>query len=261
VYEYYDNKITILKYSNHALGHYLGIDHKQFWHDIIDLYYNPHKESEITSKYETKYAISELLISNFLFLKSFDGVNNGKPYSKRVKPYDAMLIGTGFRKDKTGMPIIPFVPKSGHGLDEIPFMPFVDKSGKLYPNSESLEPNEYWKKMSLVFSKYRTHKESKIDYSGNVATRKHIFFGKESIKYVGKEIHDLENSTVFGASKEDSILYENEQEKIYRIIENLIEEKARELGIARRTLFDWKKKIREGKSLKLKNSTKSKLLI
>ena len=54
-------------------------------------------------------------------------------------------------------------------------------------------------------------------------------------------------------------MYENEQEKIRKIIDNLTEEKARELGISRRTLFYWKKKIREGKSVKLKNSTKAKL--
>lgn len=48
-------------------------------------------------------------------------------------------------------------------------------------------------------------------------------------------------------------MYENKQEKIHRVIENLTEEKARELGISRRTLFDWKKKLRESKSIKLKD--------
>ncbi|PIN97974.1 MAG: hypothetical protein COU45_00055 [Nitrosopumilus sp. CG10_big_fil_rev_8_21_14_0_10_33_7] len=75
----------------------------------------------------------------------------------------------------------------------------------------------------------------------------------KSVKSVGKEIHDLESSTVFGSSKEDSIMYENGQEKIRKIIENLTEEKARELGISRRTLFYWKQKIREGKQIILKN--------
>ena len=156
------------------------------------------------------------------------------------------------------MPIIPFVPKTDQ-YDEIPFMPFVDKSGMQYPNSDSLDSVEYWKKMSLVFSEYRNHRETKLDSSDNIVQRKHLVFGKESIRYVGKEIHDLENSTVFGVSKNDSIMYENEQEKIRKIIDNLTEEKARELGISRRTLFYWKKKIREGKSVKLKNSTKAKL--
>ncbi len=135
----------------------------------------------------------------------------------------------------------------------------VDKSGREYPNSNSLDTVEYWKKISLLFSEFRNHRETKLDSSEEIVKRRHIVFGKESINYVGKEIHDLEESMVFGASKNDSILYENEQEKIHRIIENLTEEKARELRISRRTLFDWKKKIREGKSVKLKNSTKTKI--
>ena len=89
--------------------------------------------------------------------------------------------------------------------------------------------------------------------------RRHVVFGKESIKYVGKEIHDLEEATVFGASKNDSILYENEQENICSIIENLTEEKARELGIPRRTYFDWKKKLRENRSIKLKTKINEKI--
>lgn len=42
------------------------------------------------------------------------------------------------------------------------------------------------------------------------------------------------------------------QEKLYRIIEKLTLYKAEQLGIPRRTFFDWKKKIREGKRIKLK---------
>jgi len=35
VYDKCGNDIAIYKYSNHALGHYVGVDHKQFWQDII----------------------------------------------------------------------------------------------------------------------------------------------------------------------------------------------------------------------------------
>lgn len=38
-------------------------------------------------------------------------------------------------------------------------------------------------------------------------------------------------SAVFGVAEENSIEYENQDEKIRRIIENLTEEKDRELGI------------------------------
>jgi len=83
-------------------------------------------------------------------------------------------------------------------------------------------------------------------------------FGKESVKYVGKEIHDLESSKVFGVS-DDSITYENEQEKLRKIIGELTLVKAKQLDIPRRTYFDWKKKIREGMPIILKNKLMIKL--
>ncbi len=178
-----------------------------------------------------------------------------------VKPYDSVLIGNAYKKDKkTGVPIVPFVPKN-ENLDEVPFGGFVDyKSGVLYPNSDSLDSKYYWKPISVVFTEYRKYDETKLDDSDRILQRKHLVFGKESVKYVGKEINELELSTVFGVSKEDSITYENQDEKIRRIIESLTEEKARELGISRRTYFAWKKKIRQGKSIKLKDKMIEKLL-
>jgi len=256
VYDKYSDNITIYKYSNHALGHYVGIDHEQFWHDIISLCYHPEKEKQITSKYETKYAKSGLLITNYSFWNSFDGANQGKKYSEMIRPYDTVLVGTACQKNSEGKPIIPFVPKNGSNYDEIPFLSFVDKSGKSYPNSDSLDTVEYWKKMSSVFSEYRNHKEAKLDCIDSIVKRKHLVFGKESIKYVGKEIHDLESSKVFGIS-DNSITYEDEQEKLCRMIERLTLDKAKQLGISRRTYFDWKKKIKEGKSIILKNKLKT----
>jgi len=259
VYDYNDS-IVIYKYSNHELGHYIGVDHKQFWHDIILVNYNPEKEHSITSKNETKYAMSKLSITNYSFWNSFDGANQGKKYSEMTRPYDAVLVGTACRKDSEGRPIIPFVPKNGQNYDEIPFMPFVAKSGKSYPNPDSLDSVEYWKKMSLIFHEYKNHKEVKLDCINNMAKRKHLVFGKESIRYVGKEVHDLESSKVFGIS-DDSITYENEQEKIHRMIKSLTLEKAEQLGIAKRTYFDWKKKIREEKSIVLKNKLMVRLFL
>lgn len=256
IYEKKGNKITIYKYSNHALGHLLGIDHEQFWCDIILLYYHPEKEQEILAKYSTKYAMSELTITNYDFFRRFDVMNQGKPYSEMIKPYDSVLIGNAYKKDrKTGVPIVPFVPKNDN-LDEIPFGEFIDyKSGVLYPNSDSFDSKHYWKPMSVTFSQYRND-----DDSENVLKR-NLVFAKESVKYVGKEINELESSTVFGVSKDDSIVYENQDEKIRRIIENLTEEEAKQLGIPRRTYFDWRKKIREDNHISFKIRTLERLLI
>ena len=110
VYEYQNDTITILKYSNHALGHYITIDPKEFWHDIILLWYHPEKEEEISSKYETKYAISQLAITNYDIQKRFDGINKNRPYSKKIKPYNFASVGTACRIDPdTKEPIIPFL--------------------------------------------------------------------------------------------------------------------------------------------------------
>ena len=62
---------------------------------------------------------------------------------------------------------------------------------------------------------------------------------------------------MFGVS--DSMTYENEQEMLRKMIENLTLKRALETGIPRRTYFDWKKKIREGKIIILKNKIVSKL--
>jgi hypothetical protein len=223
---------------------------------MILLWYHPEKESEIISKYDTKYATSELIITNYSFWNSLAGVNVEKKYSEMIKPYDTVLVGTACRNDSEGRPIIPFVPKNG-SIDEIPFIPFVSKSGVSYPNESSLDSSEYWKKMSSVFSEYKNHKESKHDCVNGVAKRKYLMFGKESVKYVGKEVHDLEASKVLGSSK--PLTYENEQERIKRFVENLTLRKALEIGVSRRTYFDWKKKNREGKEINLKNKLKEKL--
>ena len=96
--------------------------------------------------------------------------------------------------------------------------------------------------------------ELKIIISRN--NKKEILWSKEeSIKYVGKEVHDLESSKVFGVSN-DSMIYDNEQEMLRRIIEKLTLERSEQLGIPRRTYFDWKKKIRERKIIILKNKLK-----
>jgi hypothetical protein len=254
IYEKKGNKITIHKYSNHALGHLLGIDHEQVWRDIILLHYHPEKEQEILARYSTKYAMSELTITNYDFFRRFGVLNQGKSYSEIVKPYDSVLIGNAYKKDrKTGVPIVPFVPKT-ENLDEIPFGKFIDyKSGVLYPNSDSFDSKDYWKPMSVSFSEYRKFGARK---SNDILK---LMFGKETIKYVGKEINELESSTVFGVSKEDSITYENQDEKIRRFLESLTEEKVRELGISRRTFFDWKKKLRGGKPIKMKKKHVSRI--
>ena len=57
--------------------------------------------------------------------------------------------------------------------------------------------------MSLVFSEYRNNRDKTDDFG--MLQKKHLVLEKEYVKYVGKEIYELESSTVFGASEENSV--------------------------------------------------------
>lgn len=74
-----------------------------------------------------------------------------------------------------------------------------------------------------------------------------------------KRVHDLEASKVFGVS-DDSMMYNNEQEKLCKMVEQLTLKRSLELEISRGTYFDWKKKSREEKAISLKK-IREKILI
>ncbi|MHB8545685.1 MAG: hypothetical protein ACYDAJ_02840 [Nitrosotalea sp.] len=260
LYDYDDTteKITIYKYSLHGLGHLKGIDGKQVWNDIIMIHYHPERREEILSKYKNKFAISQISITNYDTLKRFDGVNSTRPYSKKIKPYNFATVGTACRADPhTKEPIIPFLSEMGKDkYDEIPYMEFLDyKTGKTYPNSDSLEPQYYWKSMESVLDDYIEHKESKLEGDFGVLRRRHLTINQGSIRYIGKESNELEESEVVGVSKKDTVEYVNHQKKIREIIERLTLEKALELGISRRAYFDLKQKIRNNVSFTIKKRT------
>lgn len=72
------------------------------------------------------------------------------------------------------------------------------------------------------------------------------------VKYIGKETNELETSNILGTIK--PIEYNNGQKDLKRIIEQLTEKKAKEIGISRREYFYLKKKLHD-ESIKLKNKT------
>ena len=145
--------------------------------------------------------------------------------------------------------------------DDIPYMEFLDyKTGKTYPNSDSLEPQYYWKTLEFALGDYIDHKESKLEGDSGVLKRRHLTINRDSIRYIGKESNELEESEIVGVSKENTVEYVNHQKKIREIIESLTLEKALDLGISRRTYFNLQKKIKENKTIKLKNKTISRFL-
>jgi hypothetical protein len=253
LYDYDNDSITIYKHSLHGLGHLKGVDGKQVWKDLILIFYHPERKKEILSKYKNKHAISQLAITNYDIQKRFDGINKTRPYPKKIKPYNFATVGTACRVDPdTKEPIIPFLSEIKR-LDEIPYMEFLDyKTGKKYPNDNSMEPQYYWKSMESVLEDYIQHKESKLEGDSGVLKRRHLTINQDSIRYIGKESNELEQSEIFGVSKKDTIQYVDYQKRLRKIIESLTLEKALEIGISRRTFFYLKKKLQSSEPIKLK---------
>jgi len=85
-----------------------------------------------------------------------------------------------------------FLIQSDCELDEIPYMEFLDyKTGKKYPNDDSMEPQFYWKPMDSVLEEYIEHREPKLEGNSGVLTRRHLTINQDSIRYIGKESNEL----------------------------------------------------------------------
>ena len=261
-YDKITDKITIYKYSSHGLGHLKGIDHKQFWKSIITMNHHPGKKDEVFLKYKNKYAVSQLTISNYAMLKRFNTLNENRRSAAKIKPYNFSTVGTAVKKDpQTHKPIIPFLPEiNKKQFDDVAYREFIDyKTGKKYPNDDSLEPQEYWKSLESVLEDYISHEESKFDGIEGILMRKQLAIDKCSIKYIGKESNELEISDILGVSEENTIEYVNQQKKLKTIIEKLTLDEALEVRISRRMYFYLKKKIMSSVRLKLKEKTLLKL--
>ena len=114
--------------------------------------------------------------------------------------------------------------------------------------------------MESVLGDYIDHPESKLEGDSGVLKRRHLTINQDSIRYIGKESNELEESEVTGVSKENTMGYVNQQKKVREIIENLTLEKVLDLGISRRVYFDWKQKIKNNISFTTKKRTLNKLL-
>ena len=91
-----------------------------------------------------------------------------------------------------------------------------------------------------------------------VVQRKHLVFGKESIKYVGKEANNLEFSMIRGVFADDNIEYVNHQKKIRETIASLTWKKAVELEMERE-YYRLKKKLESDKPIVLRKKMLEKL--
>ena len=264
-------KITIYKYSAHGLGHLLDPFvnnnkkdkedwNENIWQDILTIQYNPESKDTILEKYQEKFAISQMSASTVDILNRFDKFNEEKAYKNKVKPFNFATVGTGWKKDpETDEPVIPFLPYADEKKkQDVPYMKFVDyKTGKIYPNKDFINTEEFWKPLSEVIRDYVEHKESKSDGNIGELKRKHLLINRFSIRYIGKESNELEESDIVGVTDGNYAKYLNLREVILEID---VYKEHKKIGVSKSNLFELQKKAKNNEKIKPQKETLMKIL-
>ncbi|NPE30690.1 hypothetical protein HNV12_22590 [Methanococcoides sp. SA1] len=244
------NKVVIpegkkLFYKLHGLGHITNPFsrklkegdqwHKRLWDDILKVHFHPESLPDVLEKYENYAVISNLAVSTGSILKRFKGMNEGKTFDKKIKPFNFMLVGNGASINEDGEKVKPVAPFSKNPQVAIE-KEFID-----YNTGVMLQGREYWKPLSDVFLDYIDHPEAKFEGDVGVLQRRHlkpkgcVYIGKEANKV---EMQELENNRVETY---------HDIEKLREFILNLTPAEARKIGIKyRSTLKKLKDRVREG---------------
>lgn len=254
LYSIIDGKIRICddNYSSHGLGHLLdpfsGAEkddwHKQIWLDVLDLHYGNTSIDKLREKYETKHAISKLVISSPNILSRLDKFNHGKDYQGQIKPSNFALVGfSNVLNKNTREPIKPFAPFVKPAR-EVVFSDFVDYNEK---SGLKMRGKQYWKPFWDIFWEYLNHLESKFDGDIGILQRKHVVVSE--IKHIGKESNNLDESEILGVNSDGYEVYENfddVDEKFAKITQKVLDLKPKDVkkfGISKQTLWNMKEKI------------------
>ena len=247
LYDCDENNFTIHKCTLHGLGHLLDVDEKQWWYDILAMHYSPEKKQEILGRYEHRFAVSKLGITTPNVLEKFS----------KLRPFNKILLGAGCKKDADGNVVMPTVPYlDSNKRQYIHHMEFTDYStGSNYPTDDSLDTSLYWKSLNEMLDDYANHKEVKSggDIVG-LLPRLRMKIGKNTIKFVGKEVVNLDAANTIGI-EDNYTIYDNLTDKILDIRPR----DSYKLGISRSNLISLQKKIRENKMAKLHKKTIEKL--
>jgi len=130
-------------------------------------------------------------------------MNANKPFSKKIKPFNFMLIGS----EKNG--IIPCLPYD-KDITGIQYKPFVDYKSDTTSDKLPLPSQAYWYTLDDILTKYVRHNDNKFDYDKEgIAHRKHIVVNR--IRYIGKESNNLEDN-LNGLEDPDYLEYENPED-------------------------------------------------
>ena len=236
LYKIIDNKIEIIEYKLHGLGHLLnpykkGINwQKQIWQDILELHYGIIKERDIQEKYSYFYALSKLAVSTPNIAKRFKEYNKGKSLSEQIKPFNFILIGQGNFKDIK--PITAFTREAQSAV----YKPFID-----YKTGNILTGIKYWKNLAEVIIKYAHHPESKFENGtkDGIMNRRHVSHGE--IKVIGKETKNIEEQSL---EIEKITEYKSEIEKKRKILSMSVKE-AKLKRVSKSTLWEMKERLQK----------------
>jgi hypothetical protein len=249
LFEYDDakNKFNIHKFTSHGLAHLLDVDTEKWWQDILAMHYSPKNKQEILDKYENKYAVSKMSITTPNVLKRFSN----------LRPFNKILVGAGCKTDENGNVVIPTLPYlDAKNRECIRYMPFTNyTTGEKFPDSIDTVP--YWKPLSETLDDYTNHKETKSGGDAGLLPRLRMRIGRNQIRYVGKEVTNLDASNILSVTSDESCtVYDNLPEKILSIRPK----DSYRFGLSRSNLISLKKKIRENVVLKLHKKTIEKII-
>ena len=242
------NKFDIHKFTSHGFGHLLDVNEKQWWQDILAMHYHPENKQEILDKYDSKYTVSKMSITTPNVLKRFCS----------LRPFNKILVGAGCKVDEIGNVIVPTLPyRDAKNRECIQYMEFTNyTTGKEYYDSE--DTSLYWKPLNQMLDDYADHKETKSGGNVGLLPRLRMKIDSNQIKYVGKEVSNLDAANVLGISEgaDSCTVYDNLEERILGIRPR----DSHKFGISRSNLISLQKRVRENGVLKLHQKTMQKII-
>lgn len=242
-----ENRFKIHKFTSHGLAHLLDVDAEKWWGDILAMHYHPERKQDILDRYDDKYAVSEMSITTPNVLKRFCN----------LRPFDKILVGAGYKSDDNGNVVIPTLSHLDEKQREcIQYMPFTNYvTGEKC--SDVVDTVPYWKPLSETLDAYSSHKEAKSGGDVGLLSRLRMKIDKNQIKYVGKEVSNLDASNILGVTENsDCTVYDNLEARILQIRPR----DSHKFGISRSNLISLQKKIREIGVLKLHKKTIEKII-
>ena len=246
-YDGIEDKFKIHKFTSHGLAHLLDVDTEKWWQDILAMHYHPERKQEILGEHENKYAVSKLSITTPNVLKRFHN----------LRPFNKILVGTGCKTDEDGNVIIPTLPYlDARNREYLQYMGFTNyTTGEKFPDSSDTVP--YWKPLSETLDDYADHKETKSGGDVGLLPRLRMKMGKNQIKYVGKEVANLDASNILGVTHNESCtVYDNLEKKIL----DIRPKDSHRFGISRSNLMAIQKRIRcKDSQVKLQKGTINRL--